>query len=76
MATFSVVIPAYNEEDGIGEIMQRVLATREKLREVGFTELELIVAMMGRKIARRSWCAPSLAPSWCSMRATAAMAQP
>ncbi|GIV69590.1 glycosyltransferase [Caldilinea sp.] len=49
MATFSVVIPAYNEEDGIGEIMQRVLATREKLREVGFDELELIVVDDGSK---------------------------
>ncbi|MCS6825785.1 MAG: glycosyltransferase family 2 protein, partial [Caldilinea sp.] len=49
MATFSVVIPAYNEEDGICEIVQRVLATREALRKVGFDELELIVVDDGSK---------------------------
>ncbi|MFN3981891.1 MAG: glycosyltransferase family 2 protein, partial [Caldilinea sp.] len=43
MTTLSVVIPAYNEEDGICEIMQRVLAVRESLRSVGVDNLELLV---------------------------------
>ena len=43
MTTLSVVIPAYNEEDGIREIMERVLAVRESLREVGIDDLELLV---------------------------------
>jgi glycosyltransferase involved in cell wall biosynthesis len=37
------VIPALNEEDGIADIVQRVLATREPLRAAGITDLELIV---------------------------------
>ena len=43
MATLSVVIPAYNEEDGIRSIMERVLAVRDSLRQVGIDDLELIV---------------------------------
>ena len=43
MATLSVVIPAYNEEDGIRSIMERVLAVRDPLRQVGIDDLELIV---------------------------------
>lgn len=43
MATLSVVIPAYNEQDGIRSIMERVLAVRDPLREVGIDDLELIV---------------------------------
>jgi glycosyltransferase involved in cell wall biosynthesis len=43
MTKLSVVIPAYNEEDGIAEIAQRVLAVREDLVGVGVGELELIV---------------------------------
>lgn len=39
----SVVIPALNEEDGIEEVMGRVLAAAPGLRTVGFGELELIV---------------------------------
>lgn len=39
----SVVIPAYNEEDGIAEIAHRVLAVREDLAKVGVSQLELIV---------------------------------
>ena len=43
MALFSVVIPAYNEEDGIRAIMQRVLAVRPEIQAAGFDDLELIV---------------------------------
>ncbi|MBE2239253.1 MAG: glycosyltransferase family 2 protein [Caldilineaceae bacterium] len=43
MTTLSVVIPAYNEEDGIRSIMERVLAVRDALREVGVDTLELLV---------------------------------
>ncbi|MBN1178039.1 MAG: glycosyltransferase family 2 protein [Anaerolineae bacterium] len=39
----SVVIPAYNEEDGIAEIVARVLAVRPALAEAGVADLELIV---------------------------------
>jgi glycosyltransferase involved in cell wall biosynthesis len=43
MTTLSVIIPALNEEDGIGEIIQRVLSIRQRLPEAGIEELELIV---------------------------------
>lgn len=43
MSLFSVVIPAYNEEDGIREIMARVLAIFPALRTAGLDGLELIV---------------------------------
>ncbi|MBE2223926.1 MAG: glycosyltransferase family 2 protein [Anaerolineae bacterium] len=43
MATLSVVIPAYNEEDGIAEICHRVLNVRDELHKVGIDDLELIV---------------------------------
>ncbi len=39
----SVVIPALNEEDGIQEVMGRVLAAAPGLHDVGFGQLELIV---------------------------------
>lgn len=43
MTILSVVIPAYNEEDGIAEIAERVLATRPNLRAAGVDELELLI---------------------------------
>ncbi len=43
MTMLSVVIPALNEEDGIQNVMARVLSIRPKLREVGIEDLELIV---------------------------------
>jgi glycosyltransferase involved in cell wall biosynthesis len=43
MSTLSVVIPAWNEEDGIEEIMARVLTTRNDLADAGIDGLELIV---------------------------------
>lgn len=42
MSTLSVVVPAYNEEDGISAIVERVLAVRAPLAEAGM-DLELIV---------------------------------
>jgi len=39
----SVVIPAYNEEGGIAEIIERVLAIRPKLADAQVDDLELIV---------------------------------
>ena len=49
MTTLSVVIPAYNEEGGIAEIVQRVLAVRSDLIAVGVDDLELIVVDDGSK---------------------------
>lgn len=43
MTTLSIIIPAYNEEDGIQSIMARVLAVRPQLAAVGADDLELIV---------------------------------
>jgi hypothetical protein len=43
MTTLSVVIPAYNEEDGIREVLERVLSIRPALPPAGISELELIV---------------------------------
>ncbi len=44
----SVVIPAYNEEDGIAEIVERVLAVETKLSGIG-VGLELLVVDDGSK---------------------------
>jgi hypothetical protein len=41
--TLSVVIPALNEEDGIGAIIERIEAVRAPLAEVGVGGLEIIV---------------------------------
>jgi glycosyltransferase involved in cell wall biosynthesis len=43
MASLSVVIPAYNEEDGISAIVERVLAVQPSLMACGVQELEVIV---------------------------------
>ncbi|HNT24499.1 MAG TPA: glycosyltransferase family 2 protein [Anaerolineales bacterium] len=43
MTTLSVVIPAYNEESGIADIAQRVLAVAPALQKVGVENLELLV---------------------------------
>lgn len=49
MTTLSVVIPAYNEEDGIAAIVDRVLAIEPALREVGVDALECIVVDDGSR---------------------------
>lgn len=43
MTTLSIVIPAYNEEDGIQAIMDRILAIRPDLQRVGVEEMEVII---------------------------------
>jgi glycosyltransferase involved in cell wall biosynthesis len=43
MHALSVVIPAYNEEDGIADIVDRVLAVKQPLAQIGVPDLELIV---------------------------------
>lgn len=43
MTMLSVVIPAYNEEDGIQDIMARVLAIGAELAQAGIDEMELII---------------------------------
>jgi len=49
MSVLSVVIPAYNEEQGIAQIIDRVLAIRSDLPEVGVTDLEVIVVDDGSR---------------------------
>jgi glycosyltransferase involved in cell wall biosynthesis len=43
MTTLSVVIPAYNEENGIAEIAARVLSVKDDLKKSGVANLELLV---------------------------------
>jgi hypothetical protein len=49
MVSLSIVIPAYNEEDGIATIAERVLATRPALSEAGVDRLELLVVDDGSR---------------------------
>jgi len=49
MSTLSIVIPAYNEESGIGSIIERVLSIRSRLAEAGVEDMELIVVDDGSK---------------------------
>jgi len=49
MTVLSIVIPAYNEENGIAEIANRVLAVAPALKEVGVEKLELLVIDDGSK---------------------------
>ena len=42
-ATLSVVIPAYNEEDGIATILDRVLKVRPELKELGINTEVIVV---------------------------------
>lgn len=49
MTTLSVVIPAYNEEAGIAQIVQRVLAVKDDLVNEGIGQLELLVVDDGSR---------------------------
>ncbi|HEX2993650.1 MAG TPA: glycosyltransferase family 2 protein [Anaerolineales bacterium] len=49
MTVLSVVIPAYNEENGIAEIATRVLAVAPALKKVGVNRLELLVVDDGSR---------------------------
>lgn len=49
MTTLSVVIPALNEENGIADIMQRVLSIQPQLPAAGVDALELIVVDDGSR---------------------------
>jgi hypothetical protein len=43
MTVLTVVLPAYNEEAGIADIIDRVLAVKGKLANIGVSQLELMV---------------------------------
>ncbi len=47
--TLSVVIPAYNEEDGIADILERVLAVGPAVKATGIAGFEVIVVDDGSK---------------------------
>ncbi len=49
MTVLSVVIPAYNEENGIQEIASRVLLVEPDLKKAGIDRLELLVVDDGSK---------------------------
>ncbi len=49
MTALSIVIPAYNEENGIADISKRVLAVRDDLAAVGVNLLELLVVDDGSR---------------------------
>ena len=49
MTVLSIVIPAYNEENGIAEIAARVLAVAPALKKSGVDRLELLVVDDGSK---------------------------
>lgn len=49
MTTLTVVIPAYNEENGIATIINRVLAVRQDLKSANIDHLELLVVNDGSR---------------------------
>jgi glycosyltransferase involved in cell wall biosynthesis len=49
MTVLSIVIPAYNEENGIAEIAARVLSVEPALKKVGVERLELLVVDDGSR---------------------------
>ncbi|MSP11771.1 MAG: glycosyltransferase [Chloroflexi bacterium] len=51
MPVLSVVIPAYNEQDGIASILQRVQSTLVSLQQIGITTLEILVVDDGSRDA-------------------------
>ena len=63
MASISIIIPAYNEEKGIQEIVERVLNVQPDLAQIGISGFELLVvddgsgdrtAQITRKLAEKS----------------------
>jgi hypothetical protein len=49
MTTLTIVIPAYNEENGIAAIVNRVLAVKPDLKKVDIDRLELLVVNDGSR---------------------------
>jgi hypothetical protein len=49
VTSLSVVIPAFNEEQGIAAIAHRVLAVRQRLSEIGVVGLEVLVVDDGSR---------------------------
>src|ERR1041384_1317332 len=49
MTILSIVIPAYNEENGIAEIASRVLQVAPALKKAGIEHLELLVVDDGSR---------------------------
>jgi len=49
MNVLSVVIPAYNEEGGIAQIIERALSIGPRLRDVGVDDMELIIVDDGSR---------------------------
>ncbi len=49
MNVLSIVIPAYNEERGIAQIIERTLSIRPLLEEVGVDDMELLVVDDGSR---------------------------
>jgi len=49
MTSLSVVVPAYNEEGGIADILHRILAVRPALAQSGIGDLELLVVDDGSR---------------------------
>lgn len=45
----SIVVPAYNEEDGVAAVIDRTLAVEPELRKVGLDGMELIIVDDGSK---------------------------
>ncbi len=45
----SIVVPAYNEEDGVAAVIDRTLAIEPELRKVGLDGMELIIVDDGSK---------------------------
>ncbi len=54
MTSLTVVIPAYNEERGIEEIVTRVMSVKDALAQSGVAELELLVVDDGSKDQTRA----------------------
>ena len=79
MTTLIIVIPAYNEEKGIAEIVTGCLSVREKLAAADVELLELLVVDDGSKDRtaadhRGDCCNPILASGLSNMSRTAVTA--